>query len=279
MDNYETRKDNEFHVKKRIEPTYWGSIIHDKESAFYADNGYVVLRDVFDSEEMGKAKSACESVFSGETKSYTNMEPDGSQVRSALNIKDVDGMSQLLCNRITDKARTILNSEVYVHQSRINFKAGRSANGWNWHSDFETWHAKDGMPNMRCLTAMICVDENTEENGCLNVIPKSQRLFIGCPKVSGLSAENEFSEQVEGVPNDAMISHVVSSLTSRPVPLVCSAGDVVLFDCNLLHYSGKNSTDDKRTNVYFVLSSIHNKLQRPFSGGERRPEEMAKTIH
>jgi len=58
-------------------------------------------------------------------------------------------------------AKSILNSDVYIHQSRINYKAGKDANGWNIHSDFETWHSKDGMPQMDCFTAVVAINENT----------------------------------------------------------------------------------------------------------------------
>ena len=166
-----------------------------------------------------------------------------------------------------------------MHQSRINYKAGKDANGWNWHSDFETWHAKDGMPDMDCFTALIAVDDNTIENGCIMFIPKSHTKFISCPSVGEVKPEDEFSEQKEGVPSNEIIDSVCKMLGTSVIPVECKAGDLILFDCNLLHSSGANTTDGKRTNLYFVFNSVANSLQVPFSGSEHRPEEMGAIIN
>jgi hypothetical protein len=47
---------------------------------------------------------------------------------------------------VVGPARQLLGSDVYVHQSRVNFKPGFNGQDFYWHSDFETWHAEDGMP-------------------------------------------------------------------------------------------------------------------------------------
>jgi ectoine hydroxylase len=49
-----------------------------------------------------------------------------------------------------------------------------------WHSDFETWHAEDGMPKMRAVSCSIAFDDNHEFNGPLMVIPQSHQKFISC---------------------------------------------------------------------------------------------------
>lgn len=53
--------------------------------------------------------------------------------------------------------RQILGSEVYIHQSRVNYKPGYGGTGFYWHSDFETWHSEDGMPRMRALSVSIAL--------------------------------------------------------------------------------------------------------------------------
>lgn len=275
---YPTRTGTEYTINDRSAPTYWGPLTPSQIES-YSNNGYLVLRSVYGEETVRAAKIVCENIFSGKTKCYTNTEPKSNQVRSALDVIRLDGLSQMMDKNMTATSQAILGGETYVHQSRINYKYGKSANGWNWHSDFETWNSKDGMPDMRCFTAMVCIDSNTIENGCLNVIPKSHLSFIGCPKVDGLSAESEFSEQIEGVPSEDVIARLMRKIGTSVVPIECSAGDVVLFDCNTLHYSGPNTTNEKRTNLYIVFNSVHNKLVKPFSGSDKRPEEMAKTIH
>ncbi len=57
---------------------------------------------------------------------------------------------------------------------------GFKGKGFNWHSDFETWHSEDGMPRMRCLSCSIVMTDNNEFNGPLMLIPSSQKYFIPC---------------------------------------------------------------------------------------------------
>ena len=128
------------------------------------------------------------------------------------------------------------------------------------------------MPEMKCLTAMIPLDNNTIENGCLKVIKGSQNKFISAPKVGGVNPEDEFSEQVEGVPSEEILNGFIEQFGVYDV--CCEVGDLVLFDCNILHGSEHNKTEGKRTNLYFVFNSYENRLVAPFSGKNHRPQEM-----
>ncbi len=42
---------------------------------------------------------------------------------------------------------------------------GFTGSGFYWHSDFETWHAEDGMPSMRAVSCSIALTENFAYNG------------------------------------------------------------------------------------------------------------------
>ena len=48
--------------------------------------------------------------------------------------------------RLLSLAQNILGDDVYIHQSRLNYKPAFHGREFFWHSDFETWHAEDGMP-------------------------------------------------------------------------------------------------------------------------------------
>lgn len=279
-DEYKTRTDEKYSISNRLDRIYFNKpeTLSYNEINFYEENGYVLLKNFYDENIMKKIKYECDEVFNGNRDYYINIEPKINKVRSVLKIHDKPEFKKLLSIDLMNLSKSILGSETYIHQSRINYKYGNKANGWNWHSDFETWHSKDGMPKMRCFSAMICVDDNTVDNGCLNVIPKSHKKFISCPKVGNLKPEDEFSEQKEGVPNKRILSFLIKDLNSKIVPIKCNSGDLILFDCNLLHYSDKNITNKKRTNIYFVFNSVNNKLRNPYNGCNHRPEEMGSLI-
>src|SRR3546814_8501331 len=78
-------------------------------------------------------------------------------------------------DRLAGVARFLLGDDVYVHQSRLNYKPGFVGKEFYWHSDFETWHVEDGMPQMRALSMSILLAPNTVLNGPLMIIPGSHR--------------------------------------------------------------------------------------------------------
>ena len=279
VDNYKTRESDKFKLIKRIEKTVYGkpSELTLDQINNYNNNGFVIVKDFFNRSQIENAKSRSEEIFNNNTGYIVNKEPKSNIVRSALQVHLLNEFRELIDKRLISISRSILGGKTYLHQSRINYKHGKSANGWNWHSDFETWHSKDGMPNMNCFTAMAVIDDNTIENGCINFIPKSHNSFISCPKIGDVNPDSEFSEQTEGVPSDLMIDKIKSKYNTDTFNAVCNSGDLVLFDCNTLHYSGRNTTDEKRTNVYFVFNNIENRLTNPFNGGDHRPEEMGCT--
>ncbi|BBI64144.1 hypothetical protein HSBAA_54500 [Vreelandella sulfidaeris] len=82
--------------------------------------------------------------------------------------------------RVAGAARQIIGDDPYVHQSRINYKPGFAGKGFNWHSDFETWHAEDGMPAMHAVSASLILTDNHEFNGPLMLIPGSHKKFVPC---------------------------------------------------------------------------------------------------
>lgn len=276
-DNYPTRQADTFNIIKREEPVTRGNLaqtIAAQYADFYRENGYVILKRIILLDSVKWAKDEADLIFEGVIPTFVNYEPDGSQIRSALSVHHFSEIRNLLTTEIVRLVKEILGSDIYIYQSRINYKSGRQANGWNWHSDFETWHSKDGLPTMRCLSVMIPLDRNTEENGCLKVIPETHNYFISCPKVGDLDPNAEFSEQVEGVPSEEIIQDAINKYGVQSV--ICEPGDIVLFDCNLIHGSGRNITTGTRTNVFFVLNSTENTLVDPFSGSEHRPKAMAE---
>jgi ectoine hydroxylase len=104
--------------------------------------------------------------------------------------------------RILAKAREILGGDVYIHQSRINYKPGFRGKEFYWHSDFETWHVEDGMPRMRAVSCSIALTPNYEFNGPLMLVPGSHRYFLSCV---GETPEEHYKESLKkqeiGVPD------------------------------------------------------------------------------
>jgi ectoine hydroxylase len=274
IDLYPTRVDDEQRFIDRKCPVIWGD---DYESfRYYAKNGFVILRDFFHKTHIQDAREKASKIFVDPTPDlFVSVEPTGFAARSILGVHAIEPFSNLLVDAELNRIVTsILGGAVYVHQSRINYKAGIGSNGWKWHSDFETWHAQDGMEYMRCVTAMIPLVENTHANGALMVIPGSHHYFWGDKRRTQSSAEDNFRDQTEGVPGNDAIRQFLDTCGCGIHTVLCGPGDLVLFDCNTIHGSFPNMTPYSRENLFFVFNSENNRLVDPFCGAVPRPEAM-----
>nr|WP_285506503.1 phytanoyl-CoA dioxygenase family protein [Actinokineospora sp. NBRC 105648] len=172
------------------------------------------------------------------------------------------------------RARQVLGSEVYVHQSRVNYLPGFRGRGFYWHSDFETWHAEDGMPTPRAVSMSIALTANHPFNGGLMVIPGSHRTFVPCVGETPVDHYRaSLREQEIGVPGQAhltrlAVEHGIDQFTG-------TAGSALLFDANLMHGSGNNITPFPRSNIFVVFNSVENTLVEPYAAPAPRPDFIA----
>src|SRR3546814_678072 len=107
-------------------------------------------------------------------------EPGSGDLRTLFEIHKVSPVLAALASdtRVAGAATQLLDDEVYVNQSRLNYKPGFRGKEFYWHSDFETWHVEDGMPRMRALSISVTLTDNCATNGPLMVIPGPHRRFL-----------------------------------------------------------------------------------------------------
>jgi ectoine hydroxylase len=204
------------------------------------------------------------------------VEAASGEIRSIFEVHRISDVFGKLVRdpRLLDRARQILGSEVYVHQSRINVKPGFGASGFYWHSDFETWHAEDGLPRMRTVSVSIALTENHATNGGLMIMPSSHRTFLGC---AGETPRDNYKRSLQmqdaGTPSDSALTELASRHGIRL--FAGPAGSATWFDCNCMHGSGDNITPYPRSNVFIVFNSVENSAVEPFAAPVRRPEFIA----
>lgn len=171
--------------------------------------------------------------------------------------------------------RQLLGSDVYIHQSRINDKFGLRGSGFDWHSDFETWHAEDGIPLMRAISVSIMLTDNNEFNGPLMLIPGSHHWFVPCiGQTPERNWESSLKAQKVGVPDNRALTELASAggIQAPKGP----AGSMLLFECNTLHASNENMSPWRRTNLFFVYNSIQNLPNDPYAASRPRPGFLAE---
>ncbi|WP_417547245.1 ectoine hydroxylase [Marinobacter segnicrescens] len=203
----------------------------------------------------------------------TITEPGKQEIRSVFGVHELSERFDRLTRDpgILDMVHQLLGSEAYIHQSRINFKPGFHGKGFDWHSDFETWHTEDGMPRMRAVSFSIALTDNTPFNGPLMLIPGSHKKFVPCV---GRTPEDNYQHSLKkqelGVPNDRDLAKMADAggIKAPTGP----AGSLIIFECNTLHASNANMSPWPRSNLFFVFNSVENQLVEPFCGNKPRPD-------
>ncbi|MCA9103896.1 MAG: ectoine hydroxylase [Pirellulaceae bacterium] len=283
LDPYWSRLADRWEAADRQDPTLWpghtGPLSNDELQA-YAEQGFRYSPGLFSSDEVVSWRTEAERLIAAleGTKRGVIREPRSNAVRSIFRIHRISPIFQRVCAdlRISDIARQMLGSDVYLHQSRINFKPGFDGREFFWHSDFETWHVEDGMPRMRAVSVSISLTENTEFNGPLMVVPGSHKTFIRC---QGETPENHFEQSLKqqeyGVPSREALEMLIErheGLHAVKGP----AGSALFFECNLMHGSAGNLSPYPRTNLFFVFNSVENAVQDPYGQQPPRPEYLAE---
>jgi ectoine hydroxylase len=281
-DHYHSRDAAPAGFALRREPVVHGDrpgLLSAAEIARYAADGFLVRHDALGPKEVAALVHAAALAARDADRSRDDVvcEPGSDAVRSIFRVHRDGGPFEQLTRdpRLRLVARQILGSSVYIHQSRLNFKPAFEGKAFPWHSDFETWHAEDGMPAMRALSVSVLLTQNTEHNGPLLVIPGSHHTYVRC---AGETPDDHFRQSLRqqryGVPDERSLCALVesggiASITGEP-------GTIVFFDCNLMHGSAGNITPMPRNNLFVVYNSVDNALVAPFCGRPPRPEFLAE---
>ncbi|KFZ84217.1 multidrug DMT transporter permease [Amycolatopsis sp. MJM2582] len=281
-DSYPTRITGKPEHLPRTHPTVWGTEADGPLDAATLANhetrGYTVVDQLLSPGEVQTYWQELVRMSSGDHRDDERVitEAKTGEVRS---IFDVHETSELIAElvrdpRVLDRARQILGSEVYIHQSRVNYMPGFKGTGFYWHSDFETWHAEDGMPVPRAVSCSIALTDNYPFNGGLMVMPGSQRTFVQC---AGETPEDNYKsslkEQRVGVPSEEDITSLAAEYGIDQ--FTGQAGSALWFDSNVMHGSSNNITPYPRSNIFVVFNSVENALQKPYAAIEPRPAFIA----
>jgi ectoine hydroxylase len=284
-DLYPTRREQE-RILDRLDPVIFGDgkssskhALSIEELKSYEENGFVVIPDVFSKDEVELLLREVQRLAAADQLRGLDeliLEPDSDERRSIFSPhRFSDLFRRLSCDhRLVDRVRQVLDSDVYIHHARINIKAALNGKSFPWHSDFETWHAEDGLPRCRVLSAWVMLSENSAFNGPLYLIAGSHKYFVSC---AGATPQDHhrtsLRKQEYGVPSLAALQQLtrMGSLEAA----LGAPGALILHEGNTMHGSSDNISPQPRTNLFFVYNSVFNTPhEKPFSANRFRPEML-----
>ena len=258
---------------------------------FYREKGYLLVSNCFSAAEVAAMKAEVESIFSEDSPRRV-MEKDGRIVRSVYGShKTSEVFSRLVRHpNILEPARAILGSEVYVYQFKINAKAAFGGDVWEWHQDFIFWRNEDGMTRPRVMSVAIFLDEVTEFNGPMLLIPGSHREGVIDVPAKDKPPVEAYHTDAPDLNRTSWISNLTASLRyslskKSVTKLVLGngiespkgpAGSVVFFDGNIAHASAGNISPFDRVVVLITFNSTEN---IPSEVKNPRPEFLVSRDH
>lgn len=284
-DLYPTRSGETTEVLPRTGPIVFGSPedgpLEAAELKHFEDTGYLTTDQLITPEELRLFTDELHRLSRDpEVKAdeRTVVEAESDEVRSIFDIHRTNEIFRKIANdpRLVDRARQILGSDVYIHQSRINYKPGFVGKEFSWHSDFETWHAEDGMPAPRAVSLSLSLTDNYSYNGPLMIMPGSHKRYISC--VGGTPEDNyrkSLIMQGAGTPDRQTLTDFADAYGIDV--LEGAAGGAIMFDSNCMHASNGNVTPFSRSNIFIVYNSVENTCVEPYAAPKPRPEFVGST--
>ena len=133
----------------------------------------------------------------------------------------------LLDNRLRHWTTALLGREPFAAQTMFYFKPP-GARGQALHQDQKSLQVRPGT----CLAAWMAVDDCDQENGCMQIVPRTQDLPQLCMTEADLSIS--FSSKTVPIPPG-----------SAPVPVIMQAGDVLFFNGQVIHGSYPNASETR----------------------------------
>jgi ectoine hydroxylase len=221
--------------------------LNDRQVEEYHREGYVIARGFFDGEEIDLLRRAAKEDRALDEHSFGRADGEGGTVRLSLWNHPGDGIYGMFarCERMVRSVEKILGGEAYHYHSKMIMKDARVGGAWTWHQDYGYWY-QNGVLFPLLTSVSIAVDPSNQENGCLQVIPRSHEL-------------GRIDHLLSGDQAGADMERVTAVLERLPL-VYCEMepGDAVFFHANTLHRSDMNRSDNPRWSMICCYNAARN---------------------
>jgi ectoine hydroxylase-related dioxygenase (phytanoyl-CoA dioxygenase family) len=236
-----------------VEPTMQ---LSPQDRELFAEQGYLLVENSVTPDQLDALRhqfaewvdeSKNDSEAYGETidgRARFDLEPGHSAASPALRrinapVDISPGYFEVMADSgVTDCVADLIGPNIKYHHSKVNSKLPGAKTVVKWHQDFPfTPHSNDDL-----ITALLMVDEVTEENGPLQILPGSHKGEI-------------HDLWHDGVFTGAVSDEVTASCIANAKSCIGPAGSVCLMLTRLLHGSSANHSDRPRTLFIAVYSA------------------------
>ena len=219
-----------------------------EQIAFYHQHGYLMVENVLSADELAELQRVTDD-FVEHSRSVAasdeiyDLEPNHSAERPRLRriknpIQQHDVYDRTLRHKgILDIVEQLVGPGVRRHNTKLNMKEPDHGSAVEWHQDWAFYpHTNDDV-----LAVGVCIDDMTEENGCMLMVPGSHKgelyshhendVFVGAVSVPGFQPS------------------VVDKCLVK-------AGGITIHHARTLHASTPNHSADPRRLLLFEYCSL-----------------------
>ena len=224
------------------------SLFNPEQRAQYERDGYVIVRGLFDAEEIGLMRFAMEQDPALRDSLYDRKDAEGKSTRMALWNHPGESVYGLAARsrRVVDTMEDMLGGEVYHYHSKLTAKEPFDGGAWEWPQDYGYWYHNGCMyPYMGSV--MVALDRANRENGCLQVLRGSH--LAGRVDHGVLPGEQVGADM-------RRVTQMKQQLELVYVEL--EPGDGLFFHANVMHRSDQNRSPNRRWTVLFCFNAARN---------------------
>jgi hypothetical protein len=204
----------------------------------YRETGYLLYGRALTDAGLERMREECMQAWRAEKGEF---DPDKTWLENAL-LPNIHHHSAIVrryyfAGPLVDVAEALIGPNIKGATSQLTFKMRGNIKPFPWHQD-NGYGQLDPYNAISCLTAL---DDTDPQNGCLWIIPGSQRggqIDVG----QGGSADAKKAMQEIRVEADE----------SKAVPIPMRAGEALIFGCWTLHKSDGNFSKDRDRRILFL---------------------------
>jgi len=231
-------------------------VLIPEQRSFYEENGFLVIRNLFDKSQTEKYVSQFRSICDGKTSTPIGMQimKDrlfSEQISSSTHVTKIQGyendpilFSYCTQKKILDIASSFCGENIAAMHTMVIAKPPDLGKGTSRHPLHQDLIYFPFRPVDKIVASWTALERVTRENGCLSVIPgshKGELLDHGYPRW-----DEKANAIYHGIDlNDELLRKKSISFPKR-IHLEMDVGDTVFFHPLLIHGSGMNRTTNTR---------------------------------
>jgi hypothetical protein len=234
----------------------------------YDAEGFLILPGYFDTPAVQRLSDAADALVSRvgplvKGNPRIQVDPIGSElhIRQVWPIIDLSDAFAALARdpRLLDPMISLFNDQAVLFEDKLNYKQALGGSAFPMHQDYSYWQPY----SPRLTSVFIYLDEATEENGCLEVVP--------CWYKRGLLPKQDVSVALGA-------DHSIPAETLDPaqsVRVTGPPGTMVLFSCLTPHTSRPNLSQHPRRAVILTYNPAADGSFYEATSGANRARSLA----